>query len=79
MDEELRRGLKQLLNYEGDDVEDIFCLSFELNWMELGEEQKLELIPDGANIAVTNDNREEYVLESPRYNSIVSLCEFMCS
>ena len=66
MDEELRRGLKQLLNYEGDDVEDIFCLSFELNWMELGEEQKLELIPDGANIAVTNDNREEYVLESPR-------------
>lgn len=67
MDDELRRGLKQLLAYEGDDVEDIFCLTFELNWMELGEEQKLELIPDGANIAVTNDNREEYVLRYVRW------------
>lgn len=62
VDEELRRGLKQLLDYEGDDVEDIFCLSFEVSWMELGEERRLDLKPDGANIPVTNDNREEYVL-----------------
>jgi ubiquitin-protein ligase E3 A/E3 ubiquitin-protein ligase HERC4 len=62
VDEELRRGLKQLLDYEGDDVEDIFCLSFEVSWMELGEERRLNLKPDGANIPVTNDNREEYVL-----------------
>ena len=62
VDAELRRGLKQLLDYEGDDVEDVFCLSFEVTWMELGEERRLELKPDGANIAVTSDNREEYVL-----------------
>eukprot|EP00986_Skeletonema_menzelii_P005715 scaffold2117_cov141-Skeletonema_menzelii.AAC.10 len=62
VDAELRRGLKQLLDYEGDDVEDIFCLSFEVTWMELGEERRLDLKPDGANISVTKDNREEYVL-----------------
>eukprot|EP00985_Skeletonema_marinoi_P002068 scaffold836_cov135-Skeletonema_marinoi.AAC.7 len=62
VDAELRRGLKQLLDYEGDDVEDIFCLSFEVTWMELGEERRLDLKPDGANIPVTNNNREEYVL-----------------
>jgi len=61
-DAELRRGLKQLLDYEGDDVEDIFCLSFEVTWMELGEERRLDLKPDGANIPVTKENREEYVL-----------------
>ena len=74
MDEELRRGLKQLLDYEGNDVEDIFCLTFELNWMdEMGEEQRLELIPDGANIEVTNANREEYVLRYVRWILVDSI------
>lgn len=62
MDPELRRGLKQLLDYDSDDVEDIFCLTFEVTWMEMGEQRALELKPDGANIPVTNENREEYVL-----------------
>ena len=73
MDEELRRGLKQLLDYEGDDVEDIFCLTFEQTWMEMGEERRLELKPDGANIAVTNDNREEYVLRYVRWILVDSI------
>ena len=73
MDEELRRGLKQLLDYEGDDVEDIFCLTFEQTWMEMGEERKLELKPDGANVAVTNDNREEYVLRYVRWILVDSI------
>ena len=30
--------------------------------MEMGEERRLELKTDGANIPVTNENREEYVL-----------------
>ena len=30
--------------------------------MELGEERRLDLKPDGANIPVTKDNREEFVL-----------------
>jgi len=75
VDPELRRGLKQLLDYEGDDVEDIFCLSFEVTWMELGEERRLDLKPNGANISVTKDNREEYVL---RYVSWILVDSIKC-
>jgi ubiquitin-protein ligase E3 A len=73
MDEELQRGLKHLLEYEGDDVEDIFCLTFELTWMELGEERRLELKPGGANIPVTAENREEYVLRYVRWVLVDSI------
>lgn len=43
-------------------MEDIFCLTFEVTWMEMGEERGLELKENGANITVNDDNREEYVL-----------------
>jgi ubiquitin-protein ligase E3 A len=62
VDEELKKGLQQLLDYEGDDVEDIFCLTFEVIWMDMGEERQVELKPDGSSIAVTGSNKEEYVL-----------------
>ena len=67
MDEELRRGLKQLLDYQGDDVEDVFCLTFELAWTEMTEKRRVELKPDGANISVTKANKEEYVLRYVRW------------
>lgn len=73
MDEELQKGLKSLLNYEGNDVEDVFCLSFELTWTDMGEEQTLNLIPDGANIPVTSDNKEEYVLRYVRWVLVDSI------
>ena len=73
MDEELRKGLKQLLDYHGDDVEEIFCVTFELTWMEMGEERRLELKPNGANIPVTNENREEYVLRYVRWVLVDSI------
>jgi ubiquitin-protein ligase E3 A/E3 ubiquitin-protein ligase HERC4 len=50
------------LDYEGDDVEYVFCLTFEVTWSNLGQEQKIELKPGGSDIPVTSDNREEYVL-----------------
>ncbi|GAX11174.1 ubiquitin-protein ligase E3 A [Fistulifera solaris] len=62
VDPEIRKGMQQLLDYDGDDVEDIFCLSFEVSWMDLGEEKKVELKPGGADIPVTSFNKEEYVL-----------------
>jgi hypothetical protein len=62
VDPAVRSGLKNLLEYEGDDVEDIFCLNFEVTWMDLGQERKKELKPGGADIAVTSSNKEEYVL-----------------
>ena len=67
MEEELRRGLKQLLDYQGDDVEDIFCLTFELAWTEMAEKRQVELKPDGANISVTKANKEEFVLRYVRW------------
>jgi ubiquitin-protein ligase E3 A len=73
MDTELKRGLQQLLDYEGDDVEDIFCLVFEVTWMELGEEKRIELKPDGANISVTKENKEEYVLRYVRWLLVDSI------
>lgn len=41
--------------------------------MELGEEKRLELKPDGANIPVTNENREEYVLRYVRWVLVDSI------
>jgi len=73
MDDELRRGLKQLLDYNGDDVEDIFCLTFELTWIDLGEKRRVELKPDGANIPVTKVNKEEYVLRYVRWVLVDSI------
>jgi len=73
IDDDLRKGLQQLLEYEGDDVEQVFCLNFEVTWMELGEEKRLELKPDGANIPVTNENREEYVLRYVRWVLVDSI------
>jgi hypothetical protein len=62
IDEELQKGLKQLLEYDGDDVEQIFCLTFEITWMDLGTERTKELKPGGCEIPVTSDNKEEYVM-----------------
>lgn len=73
MDTELRSGLQHLLEYEGEDVEDIFCLAFEVSWMELGEEKRLELKPGGADIPVTKDNKEEYVLRYVRWLLVDSI------
>ena len=62
IDEDLKKNLGQLLDYENDDVEDIFCVNFEVTWMNLGQEQTIELKPGGSHIPVSNQNREEYVL-----------------
>lgn len=61
-DEEVKSGFQQLLDYKCDDVEDIFCLTFDVTWIDLGEERKKELKEGGSNIPVTSDNKEEYVL-----------------
>lgn len=56
------RSLQHLLEYDGDDVEDVFCLTFEVSYQGLfGKEHTKELVSNGANIAVTKANREEFV------------------
>lgn len=62
VDAELKRAFQQLLDYDGDDVEDVFCLSFDVTWNDdLGEERIRELKPGGSNVPVTSENKEEYV------------------
>jgi len=62
IDDDIKKSLKQLLEYEGDDVEDIFCLFFEVSWMNLGCVETIPLKPNGGEIPVTSQNKEEYVI-----------------
>lgn len=62
LDSTMKRSLQSLLDYEESDVEGVFCLTFEVNWTVLGETKTRELKPNGADIPVTFDNKEEYVL-----------------
>ena len=73
VDPSIRSSLQQLLDYEGDDFEDIFCLSFSVNWNDLGEDKVKELKPGGADIPVTSDNKEEYVVLYVRWLLVDSI------
>ncbi|XP_038048029.1 ubiquitin-protein ligase E3A-like [Patiria miniata] len=59
----LGRGLKELLAYqeEEEDVENVFCQTFQISYTMMGELVTVDLLPNGSQIAVTNENREEYV------------------
>ena len=72
-DEELKSGLQKLLDYEGDDVEDIFCLRFDVAWMDLGVEKRRDLKPNGSSIPVTAENKEEYVMLYVRWLLVDSI------
>lgn len=62
IDRELSSGLSKLLAYSpAEEVQDVFCLTFEVTWEDLGLKKSHELIPNGANIPVTHENRELYV------------------
>lgn len=56
----LATGLQTLLDYTGDVAAD-YMRSFTYNYEAYGEEKSEELKPGGANIDLTNDNRQEYV------------------
>ena len=58
---DLWRSLKALLEYEGPDVEEVFCLSFEVSHECMGESVDVELVPGGADVPVTSANRSQYI------------------
>jgi hypothetical protein len=60
-DRSVQKSMQELLDYEGEDVEDIFCLNFAVDWMDLGRKRTVELKPGGSSIPVTSENKEEYV------------------
>lgn len=59
---QLGNGLQALLDYEpASDVESVFTLTFTAEYAFYGETRSVELKTGGAGIAVTGDNRKEYV------------------
>ncbi|EEH11348.1 ubiquitin-protein ligase E3 [Histoplasma capsulatum G186AR] len=56
----LAKGLRDLLNYEGD-VQETFCLDFVVQIERYGERLVIPLRPGGETRPVTNSNRREYV------------------
>ena len=57
----LAKGLKDVLAYEGEDLEDVFCLNFSISEQSVGMTMTENLIKDGADVAVTQSNKQEYV------------------
>ncbi|XP_028968234.1 probable E3 ubiquitin-protein ligase HERC4 [Galendromus occidentalis] len=55
------KGLQDLLNYDGDDVESVFCLNFTVTRDNYGQMEEIELKPGGNSIPVTRKNKAEYV------------------
>lgn len=55
------KSLQQLLDYEGNDFEEVFCLTFEITKDHWGNRVAYQLIPEGNNVAVTQENKQKYV------------------
>lgn len=58
---ETARGLQSLLDYDGTDVEDVFCLDFSVVYESWGERREHELVPGGSAIDVSHENKQQYV------------------
>jgi alpha-tubulin suppressor-like RCC1 family protein len=54
-------NLKKVLDYDGDDVEDVFCLTWTTTIERFGEAVEVELERGGSGRAVTTVNRAAYV------------------
>ncbi|KAJ3106616.1 putative E3 ubiquitin-protein ligase [Phlyctochytrium planicorne] len=57
----LGRGLQSLLDYDGDDVEAVFCRDFVAEYEAFGDIVRVPLIPNGESTPVTSKNKKEYV------------------
>eukprot|EP00792_Barthelona_sp_PAP020_P005905 TRINITY_DN2844_c0_g1_i2.p1 TRINITY_DN2844_c0_g1~~TRINITY_DN2844_c0_g1_i2.p1 ORF type:complete len:761 (-),score=199.75 TRINITY_DN2844_c0_g1_i2:2181-4463(-) len=55
------KGLQELLSYDGGNEEEVFMTYFVYSYMRFGELINVPLKPNGENIIVTKDNKEEYV------------------
>ncbi|KAK7079242.1 putative E3 ubiquitin-protein ligase herc4, partial [Halocaridina rubra] len=61
LDPSLTRSLHQLLEYDKDDVEEIFCLNFTVTQDFFGVMKTIPLKENGDSIPVTAGNKQEYV------------------
>ncbi|GAA6055060.1 hypothetical protein JCM3770_001778 [Rhodotorula araucariae] len=71
LDPELYRGLVSLKNYPGN-VEDL-SLNFTITEEDFGVARSVDLIPRGSEIAVTNENRLQYIVLVSNYRLNVQI------
>lgn len=68
------KSLQQLLDYSGDDFEDVFCLTFSVcRETESKGVVVDELVSNGADISVTKKNRHDYVKRIVAYHLDTSI------
>ncbi|KAI6183009.1 hypothetical protein M3Y97_00441600 [Aphelenchoides bicaudatus] len=51
----------KVIQYEGDDLEDVFCLDFSVNMETFGHSTQIDLIENGSNVPVTQKNKARFV------------------
>jgi len=61
LDPALAKQLEDLKNYEGEDMEEVFCLNFQITKDFYGSTVVHDLIPNGGNINVNHVNKEHFV------------------
>jgi E3 ubiquitin-protein ligase HECTD2 len=57
----LARSFDQLLEYENDDMEDVFCMNFVATYSEYDKVVQVPLKPHGEDIYINKSNRKEYI------------------
>jgi ubiquitin-protein ligase E3 A len=57
----LAAGIQAVAEYPGDDVEDIFGLTFSAAYDAFGERVVVDLVPGGRDVPVTAGNRDDFV------------------
>ena len=53
----LAQSMQRILDYQGDDMADVFALTFEVSRTFFGENRLIPLKPNGSEIAVTQENK----------------------
>jgi hypothetical protein len=67
------KSLKDLLDYDGGDEENVFCLTFSVNRERFGQHITVPLKANGAAIPVTKANKLEYVEAYVNYVLVTSV------
>ncbi|GAA5951470.1 hypothetical protein JCM3765_005944 [Sporobolomyces pararoseus] len=74
LDPELYAGLLKLKNYPGN-VEEDLSLNFTVTDDDFGVSRTIDLIPNGSEIAVTNENRMQYIVLMSNYRLNVQIAQ----
>ncbi|GJJ76063.1 ubiquitin-protein ligase E3 A [Entomortierella parvispora] len=70
----LAKGLGQLETFEGN-VQEAYERTFQVEYESFGQTFKHDLVPDGINIPLTNDNRQEYIKEYLKFYFTTSIAK----